>query len=446
MSASAENKFHHDNSDFHFSWRDACPWFIIFRAISIACSPTIIFFAVIGVTLSAIGWFAGEAWLIDDPLRNSQPGLAEQLQVNGSSYQHIFPQDDVSRPVLTVLGYDLQGIERVYLHLTRPAAQLLRMELGWRLFVYYLTGWLWMIAVWSFAGTAICRVAVLQLTRSELIGIGEAFRYAVWKAKSAFGAVILPVVGVIVLGIPLVLAGLLLKFAIGAVVVGVLWCLCLLIGFLIALLLFGLLISWPLMVPSVATEGQDAFDAISRTFAYSLRRPLHYLFYGVVALLIGGIVWFFIGQFSGGVIHATHWAASFGSDIGDDRMVELIPSDSIDGRADQPSPLLVFSRSAIRFWNSAVWTVAAAFIHGFFWVAASALYLLLRKDMDLIDISDVFQVEHPEAEELPPLEIDDGQPVDLPDSAAAHSAGPQAGGEEAANQKTGRPASDAEPT
>ena len=54
-----------------------------------------------------------------------------------------------------------------------------------------------------------------------------------------------------------------------------------------AILTIGLAAGWPLMAPTVSTEGTDTFDALSRSYAYVYQRPLAYLLYAVAATIIG---------------------------------------------------------------------------------------------------------------------------------------------------------------
>ena len=68
---------------------------------------------------------------------------------------------------------------------------------------------------------------------------------------------------------------------------------CWLAGLLMALLLLGLLFGWPLMWGTISTEGTDSFDALSRSYAYLFQRPLHYLFYALVAA-IGWLGWILV--------------------------------------------------------------------------------------------------------------------------------------------------------
>ena len=58
-------------------------------------------------------------------------------------------------------------------------------------------------------------------------------------------------------------------------------------------------------------EGSDSFDALSRSYAYTFQRPLHYLFYAAVAGLFGWLERILVQNFAAAVISMTNWAASW---------------------------------------------------------------------------------------------------------------------------------------
>ena len=63
-----------------------------------------------------------------------------------------------------------------------------------------------------------------------------------------------------------------LPAGIGSVVGGMLLFIPLLLGLVMALLLFGLAAGWPLSHASVAAEAEDLLDALSRSFSYLNQR------------------------------------------------------------------------------------------------------------------------------------------------------------------------------
>ncbi len=81
---------------------------------------------------------------------------------------------------------------------------------------------------------------------------------------------------------------------------------------------------------------------------------------------------------------------------------QLVGSEAIES-----SGSLNAGRGIIGLWNSLVRTIAAAFIYGLFWCMASAIYLLLRKDVDETEMDEIFVVDEKRTYELPPLKSDE---------------------------------------
>ena len=170
---------------------------------------------------------------------------------------------------------------------------------------------LWAMAVWALFGGAISRVAAVQLAADERIGWAAALRFAASKWLSYFAAPLLPLLGVVLVAIPLAVLGLLMRLNFGVLLAGVLWPLALLGGLVMALLLLGLAFGWPLMWATISTEGTDSFDALSRSYAYVFQRPLRYLFYVLVAAVLGWLGWLLVSTFVAALVGLSSWAAGW---------------------------------------------------------------------------------------------------------------------------------------
>jgi hypothetical protein len=73
--------------------------------------------------------------------------------------------------------------------------------------------------------------------------------------------------------------------------------------------------------------------------------------------------------------------------------------------ADQPRELsttLRGARNSISFWKLIVATLAAGYQAGFLWVAAVGVYLLMRRDIDGVQLNEVY-VDPTDEYGLPPL-------------------------------------------
>ena len=393
------------------SWADLCPWTIIFRTLPIATSFTVLALALFAVAATPMGWMLSEACLSSDARANK----IEELRNNTSPYRGVFSDTPDGQEPLQMLGVRITGPREVFRQLVAPVKKMFDRNIELGEFFYYFFGSVWTIAVWSFAGLGICRVCLLRLTRGEQAGLDDAFEFSIDNWSRAFGAVMAPLLAVAVLCIPTFVFGLLLGFDIGVLLVGLLWFIVVGISIVMGILLLGLLFGWPLMIASVACESQNAFDSMTRSFAYVLQRPFHYLCYALLAILFGGVAWVIVASIADGMVGLTYWSVSWGANLsgadpvtGLDRIDEIVlglPLDADDNPTETNS--MYAGRSAINFWNAVIKSLAAAFLYGLFWCLSSAVYLLLRKDVDQTEMDEIFLIDEKRTYTLPPLRSDE---------------------------------------
>ena len=161
---------------------------------------------------------------------------------------------------------------------------------------------------------------------------------------------LLPIGGVLLAMIPVLVLGWIMRTNVGLLLGGFLWPLVLVAGFIMAILLMGVLFGFPLMWGAISAEGTDSFDALSRSYAYVFQRPLHYLFYIVVAGLLGWLGWIVVWNFAEGIIWLGYWAAGWG--CGSDQIDSIAPTGigciGFDGRfGADADPFLDRLRAAV---------------------------------------------------------------------------------------------------
>jgi hypothetical protein len=133
-----------------------------------------------------------------------------------------------------------------------------------------------------------------------------------------------------------------------------------------------------------------------------------------------------VANLSASVIELGYWSTSWGANVGGGevprsevlhgisaQVVEVAAAEEADGQtvivpADTSSEgMLSFAQNTIGFWNGLIRTAAAAFLYGLFWCMASAVYLLLRKDVDDTEMDEIYIVDEKRTYELPPLKSDE---------------------------------------
>ena len=142
---------------------------------------------------------------------------------------------------------------------------------------------LWTLAVWGLFGGAICRIAAVQITRNERISLKEAILFTKERIISYVTAPMLPLALLGGMWFCLVLFGVVDIIPwLGDLVAGLFWPVVLIIGFIMAVVLVGL-IAWPLMIATISVEGSDSFDALSRSYSYLYQAPWQMAWYSFLS-------------------------------------------------------------------------------------------------------------------------------------------------------------------
>ena len=140
------------------------------------------------------------------------------------------------------------------------------------------------------------------------------------------------------------------------------------------------------------------------------QRPLRYLFYVIVAAIVGWLGWLLVKNFASGVIWLAYWGAGWG--CGQDTIASILKPD------DKLSDVGRAGVWMIHGWAGCVRLLAVGYLFSYFWTASAAVYFLLRRDVDATEMDEVF-LDADAAEQEPPLPaVADNGPV-VGDGAAA---------------------------
>ncbi len=411
------------------AWDEVFPWTSICRSVRIAAGLRVLLISALGLVLTASGW-ALFGWMF-----SGQAEIAEQVGAGPgcpwTTAADLVP-DSVGLPQRG-LWPDLSGAGGLmarstdpmlgtWEQLSRPFGRTFRLNLdspepaGAVPMACYLLCGLWALAIWAFAGGAVSRVAAVRLASGERIGWAEMLRFACGKWKAFFWAPLLPLLAVWVACVLIGLLGFLLRLNLGLLVAGIVWPLLLAAVALLVLLLVGVWFGWPLMFAAISTEGTDSFDALSRSYAYVFQRPLHYLCYAIMAAVVGTLGWIVVSNFASGVVLLTYWAAEWGSGQGHFVLTgSPIPRVEFLFAGGQPARGVgIAGAGLIRFWSDCAKLFAAGYLYSFFFTASTAIYLLLRRDVDDTDLDEVYLEDEGQEQDfaLPPIETDAaGAPV-----------------------------------
>lgn len=384
-------------------WPLLFPWLLLFRSFRVAIGASVLAVATLGALATPMGWRLLEP--IYPSAEASAPEQAELPAVNITQlppqylgklpWQEIGREPQLADPLNPLREAPAQ-MARMPNRLVRPWAEILLSRLGMRETVYYALGCLWTLLVWGMCGGVISRIAIVQLGRQERVGLVESVRF-VCSRPAFFCAPLLPQIAFVVALIFGGGIGLLMRLNIGVFLTALAWPLVLLLGLLCTIIFFGLLFGWPLMWGVISAEKNgDVFEASQRSYSYSFDRPLKYLFYIAIAFVFGCLCWWLVRWFVHGVVYFTDWSLAWGA--GWERIHELKNSDK---------GILSVGGWIISVCNALVLSVAAGFSYSYFWVAFSAIYLLLRRDVDEgVPFEKIYFPEESESYQLPSLQYD----------------------------------------
>jgi hypothetical protein len=164
------------------------------------------------------------------------------------------------------------------------------------------------------------------------------------------------------------------------------------------LVLLGTFGGLNLMYPTIAVEGSDSFDAISRSFSYVYARPWRMLFYTLVAVIYGALTYLFVRLFIHLMLALTHGFVGGGSwadtPSGAPLWQTMWPGpgarlsydiDFMTLRWDQD-----IAAALVAFWVYLVVGTLGAYAISFYFSANTIIYYLMRQEVDATELDDVY--------------------------------------------------------
>lgn len=315
--------------------------------------------------------------------------------------------------------------------------------------VYFLLYGLLFLFVWSLFGGAIARIAAVQVAdEGRKLSMRQGLSFAVSKFLSFLSAPLIPVI--IVAGLALVVgvvSGVAFLIYLD-VAVAVFYFLALAAGFVMTLVVLGTAGGLNLMYPTIAVEGSDSFDAISRSFSYVYAKPWRMLLYSSVAVAYGAVCYLFVRMFIWLVLLMTHVSVGlfvFRSAENKGNLWSTLQP--IGGALNLPRGLRFealnwygdVTAGILSIWVYLAIAMLAAFAVSFYFTASTIIYYLVRRDTDATDMDDVY-LEQPEEDFA---EAGAGAAATADSGTGSEPSSSGAPSPTAANQAGGQPGSDA---
>jgi hypothetical protein len=158
------------------------------------------------------------------------------------------------------------------------------------------------------------------------------------------------------------------------------------LGALVAsVLLIAYALVHPLLIPCVACESADVFDALSRAYEFLFNRPLRLVLYLVVLIVQGVIV---VG-IAAALIGLTQMfvTSMAGAWLGEASQAQLFAPDVA---TEDAGATWVASARLISFWMGLTQMLVGAFAVSYTFCGSTLLYLALRRISDGQDMSEIW--------------------------------------------------------
>lgn len=244
------------------------------------------------------------------------------------------------------------------------------------------------LAIWTFFGGTITRTAAVKLTVDQYEDKSVLGNFLNQRWKSYLGAILLPIIAMLICSLPLIFAGWAITVPILNLVTAILFPIILIAAACLVFLGIGLVFAWPLMFAAISVEGTDAFDAVSRAYSYLYQRPLQYIVYTLSAGIIGYLGWLFVSVVVDGTLAVTVAC----SGIPESGLMELSNIMMLKVREVNVPEQIPMTTLFVQSWVAVLNFVKIGYVFSFFWVSSTAIYLLLRKSVDNVPLDVVKRV------------------------------------------------------
>jgi len=438
-------------ADVGIDWRQAWPFTHIFRAFRMAIHPSKLALGVaLLLTIYAGGQILDRVWPAKYRAVINEVSLfqaADNEQEFHSAREMAGGNEGVFRAFFDYEANQFTLMVRSVLAndwLANPLSE----GVPGHLYHFIVTGPLWLarehvvfavlffilfLAAWSLFGGAIARLAAVHAARrDDKVSIRQALNFSLGKFLSFASAPIIPLLIVLGVGLLTALCSLVGSIPyVGPIVVGGAFGVALLGGFVQALVILGAVGGFNLMYPTVAAEGSDSFDAISRSFSYVYARPWRMLFYTAVAIVYGALTYLFVRMFIYLMLVLAHHFVNMGifqcDAHGAPMFSTMWPSPASTGRLTYHTDYSALNWGQqigavlLNCWIYLIISILGAFAISFYFSASTIIYFLMRRELDATEMDDVY-LEQTEEE----LGVSDGVTVEaviVEERGAAPSAG-----------------------
>ncbi|MFT3684311.1 MAG: hypothetical protein QM783_05185 [Phycisphaerales bacterium] len=246
------------------------------------------------------------------------------------------------------------------------------------------------LLVWCFVGGAVCRSCACEVSLRAALPWRKAVVFGLRKTPANAAGVAGPLAAVWAASLLLLLLGKL--FFMGKVisVVGaLLFIFPLLLCLVVALAMVAYLFAHPLLIPAVACEGTDSFDAVQRCYAYVLARPGRLAGYALISLLATLPAAFVVGVIGSLGVYAAVTLTGAPSPASP---TAIFFPDLLRQSGGEPYAITTYLLTA---WIWLAGAICLSYFISLYFCAATNLYLVMRRLVDGQDVADLWTPPSP---------------------------------------------------
>ncbi len=241
-----------------------------------------------------------------------------------------------------------------------------------------------LIAVLSIAGGTIARSTAIEFSTGRFAPNEDTLGFTLRRTRHFIGALVGPVIICTLIFLLIAIGGLLLSVPLLDVLGSILYLPALILGILATIILMLHVLAMPMIVPALAVEGTDAFDAVQRSYAYVIAKPLRYLIYAVLLLALGIFSAAVFTMLAQGSIEMTNWAASFFASDSTNRVL------TNEGEMGATKGI---AHAIVSLWKTIIELIIAGYIISLFFTSSTLLYLVTRRICDGQGMNEVWEEE-----------------------------------------------------
>jgi hypothetical protein len=336
------------------------------RCVRLAFAPAKLIPAIVGLMLLQAGWA-----LLDRAIE-----LPDQVGVGYRRLTETTPTPFAINALSDQVGRIAGQLAEPILAPARALSVLFSIQEGvWRPLSGALA-WAWAISALGLTGAIIVRLCVGQLARGQSSGSRAAFRLVRHRWKALLFTPLCPLYVLALTTVVVAAFGLILRIPmVGSVLGGLLLFIPILLGLLMVIVVVAAMAAWPLMIASAATDAEDTLESISRSLGYLNQRSGRYALLLFLAWIIGIPAQALVDGLAWGTLYLSHWGLSLTAGSGVNELFGAL-------RDTDSSSIPNLAAAGAWFWQWLTLLVAHAWSYSYFWCVISAIYLMLRRDVD----------------------------------------------------------------